>query len=94
MLHLCSVIKQQQNNKWKGMEMVTITKYRDKYNPRKIWLIKKSSCSHYYINQVIEGKHTTKHKELLKGKRYYKGYTRVTKQFIKNIGIFDMERID
>ena len=33
-----------------------ISEYQDKYNPNKVWVVKKTPCRHYYINQKICGK--------------------------------------
>lgn len=36
--------------------MNKISEYQDKYNPNKVWVVKKSPCRHYYINQKICGR--------------------------------------
>lgn len=28
----------------------------DQYNPLKVWLIRKSNCGHYYLNQEVSGR--------------------------------------
>ena len=33
-----------------------IWKVRDKYNPNKVWIIKRTNDRHYYANQLICGK--------------------------------------
>lgn len=35
---------------------MTIFEVQDKYNPFKVWVIKKSKCNHYYVNQKIHGR--------------------------------------
>lgn len=52
-----------------------VTEIKDKYNPEKIWIIKRSKCGHYYINQKICGK------------VFYSRFQRVTKSLIN--GIFE-----
>ncbi len=34
----------------------SITIIKDKYNSKKTWLIKRSRCRHYYLNQSVYGK--------------------------------------
>ena len=53
--------------------MNKISEYQDKYNPNKIWIIKKTPCGHYYINQKICGK------------LFYSSYRKVTLNFIRDI---------
>lgn len=53
--------------------MTMVREYTDRYNNNKIWVIKKTSCGHYYINQKICGK------------LYYPKYQRVTLDYIRNI---------
>ena len=36
--------------------MNTIIEHQDKYNVNKVWVIKRTPCGHYYINQKICGK--------------------------------------
>lgn len=55
------------------MSDVTITRHTDKYNPQKVWLIKKYSDGHYGLNQEIAGK------------VFYTKYQRVTKAWIDEI---------
>lgn len=50
-----------------------IIEIRDKYNPKKIWIIKRTPCRHYYINQKIYGK------------IFYPCFQRVSKTFINNV---------
>ncbi len=33
-----------------------LIRIRDKYNLDKVWIIKKSKCCHYYLQQEIKGK--------------------------------------
>ena len=53
--------------------MNKISEYQDKYNPNKVWIIKKTPCGHYYINQKICGK------------LFYSSYRKVTLSFIRDI---------
>jgi hypothetical protein len=50
---------------------------QDKYNPDKVWLVKKYGCGHYHLNQKI------------KDNIFYKGYIRVTQKHLCDI--LDME---
>lgn len=50
-----------------------IIEIQDKYNPKKSWVIKRSPCRHYYINQKICGK------------MFYSRFLRVSKSFINSI---------
>lgn len=52
---------------------MTITRIIDKYNPCKVWIIKRTKCGHFYVNQEISGK------------MFYKGYRRMTKRYIKEV---------
>lgn len=54
---------------------MTITRVVDPYNSNKIWIIKKSKCHHYYLNQENSGR-------LLN-----KGFKRVTRKMLLDIGI-------
>jgi len=56
--------------------MQIIARIEDKYNSDKIWVVKKSKCSHFYVNQEICGK------------MFYKKYSRTTKKYLRDIGIF------
>lgn len=53
--------------------MVKITEYQDKYNENKVWVVKKTDCRHYFLNQKINGKF------------FYPKYQRVSLDFIRNI---------
>lgn len=53
--------------------MVKITEYQDKYNENKVWVVKKTACRHYFLNQKINGKF------------FYPKYQRVSLGFIRNI---------
>lgn len=35
---------------------MTITRIQDKYNPNKVWIVKRYKCGHYYVNQEICGR--------------------------------------
>lgn len=52
---------------------MTTTERQDKYNSQKVWIIKRSKCGHYYINQKINGK------------MFYSKFQRKTLKFIKSI---------
>ncbi|MED3563968.1 hypothetical protein [Bacillus xiapuensis] len=56
------------------MEIIEI---QDKYNPLKVWVIKRSKCSHYYVNQKINGK------------LFYSKFSRTRKKNLKNAVLFD-----
>lgn len=48
----------------------------DRYNKNKIWLVKRYDCGKYYINQKICDN------------IFNKSFTRVTKKYLYNIGIY------
>ncbi len=52
-----------------------IRKVKDKFNNKKVWIVKKSKCNHYYLNQEICG--------LL----FYSKFIRITKSFLTEVGI-------
>ena len=53
--------------------MNTIKEFQDKYNNNKIWVIKRTPCRHYYINQKICGR------------LFYPAYRKVTLCNVKKI---------
>lgn len=53
--------------------MNMISEYKDKYNENKVWVIKRTSCRHYYLNQKICGK------------MFYPSYKKSTLNHIRNI---------
>lgn len=53
--------------------MVKISEIQDKYNENKIWVIKKTKCRHYFLNQKINGN------------LFYSSFQRVSLSFIHNI---------
>ncbi len=53
--------------------MVKISEIQDRYNENKIWVVKKTKCRHYFINQKINGK------------MFYSSFQRVPLSFIHNI---------
>lgn len=53
--------------------MNMISEYKDKYNENKVWVIKRTSCRHYYLNQKICGK------------MFYPSYKKSTLTHIRNI---------
>ncbi len=55
------------------MNKVEIREIQDKYNANKIWVIKRTKCRHYYINQKINGK------------MFYSRFQCVSKAFINDI---------
>ena len=50
-----------------------ITRITDTYNPNKVWVIKRTKCGHYYVNQEIYGR------------KFYSAFQRTTKRYIKEI---------
>ena len=52
---------------------IGLNTFIDKYNPTKKWLIKKTKCNHFYLNQEN------------KGIKLNKGFVRVKKGFILDI---------
>lgn len=55
------------------MEIIRI---QDRYNNRKVWLVKHSKCGHYYYNQNNSGY------------RLNKGFKRTTRRFLVEIGVW------
>ena len=51
----------------------TITRYTDRWNPDKVWLIKRYADGHYGINQEIAGR------------VFYQAYQRTTKAYIQQL---------
>lgn len=49
------------------------TQIPDRFNPNKVWLIKRYSSGNYYINQKICGK------------TFYNGFVRTTQKFIADL---------
>lgn len=54
---------------------VNVQEIIDKWNDKKIWLVKRYGCGHYYFNQSIAG-HVLN-----------KNYTKTTKAYLKSIGL-------
>lgn len=54
-----------------------ILKIQDKYNNSKVWVIKKTACGHYFMNQEICGN------------MFYNRFTKTTKKHLKQIGILN-----
>jgi len=54
------------------------TAIQDRYNSSKTWLIKKSKCRHYSLNQSIDGK------------TFYSAYTRQSIKHINSICYLDL----
>ncbi len=52
---------------------MTITRIIDKYNPHKVWIIKRTKCGHFYVNQEICGR------------KFYTAFQRLTKSYIKEV---------
>ena len=50
-----------------------VCEVQDKYNNDKTWVIKKTKCGHYYINQKI------------KGRFFYPRFQRVSLSFIHQV---------
>ncbi len=57
---------------------VEVIEIQDKYNENKRWLVKKTSCNHYYFNQINSGY------------KLNKSFTKTTKRFLRDIGILDV----
>lgn len=53
--------------------MKKVIEIQDKYNPQKVWIIKRTSCRHYYINQKVCGRIFCPH------------FQRVSKAFINDV---------
>jgi hypothetical protein len=56
---------------------VKIYEIQDKYNPAKVWVIKRTKCGHYYVNQKIHGK------------MFYPKFSKTTKRQLNNAVLFD-----
>lgn len=52
---------------------MTIKRITDRHNARKVWIIKRYKCGHFYVNQEICGR------------VFYPAYRRLTKRFITEI---------
>lgn len=52
-----------------------VVRILDKFNLDKVWIVKRYSCGTFYVNQEI------------KGKRFNRRATRMTKQALNEIGI-------
>lgn len=52
-----------------------VTRIQDKYNPDKVWMIKRYLCSTFYVNQEI------------KGQKFYDRDRRMTKRMLVSIGV-------
>lgn len=50
-----------------------ITRVRDGYNSNKVWIIKKTKCRHYYLNQEICGR------------MFYSKFVRVSKRYLEDL---------
>ncbi len=50
-----------------------LMKIGDRYNPHKVWHIKKTKCGHVYLNQSI------------KGKKMYSAYQRTTNKHLNQL---------
>lgn len=53
--------------------LVGIVNVQDNRNLDKIWVIRKTSCSHFYVNQMIKGRY------------FYPRYTRMRLKDLKEI---------
>lgn len=54
---------------------MSIIEIVDKYNPDKIWIVKRYKSGNYYINQKI------------KGNKFYKSFQRSTAKSLRDIGL-------
>lgn len=54
---------------------MTIAKVVDKYNPCKVWIIKRYQSGNYFINQSISGR------------TFYKAFRRTTKRHLLDVGV-------
>lgn len=57
------------------MNMLKEIRITDKYNPKKIWLVRYYGCGHYFYNQEIAGK------------KFYKRYSKTTRKHLISIGL-------
>lgn len=57
------------------MTGIKVIRVQDKYNPCKVWLVKRYSNGTYYFNQEI------------KGYAHNKKYQRTTKRHLEDVGI-------
>lgn len=56
-------------------KQMIIVEVQDKHNPAKVWVIKKTTCNHYYVNQKIHGK------------LFYSKFSRMRKKSLLDIGL-------
>lgn len=54
-----------------------VIRVQDRYNPIKVWIVKRDSNGHYYMNQEIAGK------------LFYSKYVRTTKKYLISIGVLN-----
>lgn len=54
---------------------MTIFEINDSFNPFKVWVIKKTKCYHFYVNQRIAGR------------LFYRKYQKMTKRQLIDIGL-------
>lgn len=52
---------------------------QDLFNPAKVWVIKKSKCNHYFVNQKIHGR------------LFYKRFSRARKKSLLNAVLFEFK---
>jgi hypothetical protein len=56
---------------------ISITRIQDKWNPSKVWVIRKYKCGHFTANQDICGN------------RFYKRNNRISKKRMASIGLLN-----
>jgi len=49
----------------------------DKYNNRKVWLVRRDRWGHYHVNQVIHGR------------KFYSCFLRTTRKWLESIGVLE-----
>ena len=59
-----------------------VTRIQDKYNPDKVWMIKRYLCGTFYVNQEI------------KGQKFYDRDRRMTKRMLVSIGALMFKYIE
>lgn len=73
----CPTLRVEEMRQWhQGKEgFMKVTRIQDKYNPDKVWMIKRYLCGTFYVNQEI------------KGQKFYDRDRRMTKRMLVSIGV-------
>ena len=53
--------------------MTKVIEIQDQFNKNKVWIVKKTNCRHYYVNQKIHGK------------MFYSKFTRTSLSHLKSV---------